>query len=269
MDFNRFRKIIEYDNNNHTELVQKAKDFYCQMGIDYDNDILNLGMIIKQLFDKKKYLLIEIPLKDKEIGAICYKSGKYGYAIMNSALPRVNVNFAMAHEIYHLFYQKTLVQKKVELYANEHYYEHEEEYAANNFAGKLIMPTKVFANAYERFSREMSAGDSYLTIVVKLMNFFKAPYMAVVIRLYELGLFPDGTVLKELLAVGQNQILDEFNRLWLEDTILYPSQKNDYEKLEFLVKAKGALCVERDIMGEGNVKNIISNMRRIYEKVRG
>lgn len=269
MNFERFRKIIEYDKKNQMELVQKAKDFYYQMGLDYDKDILNLGMIIKQLFDKKKYLLIEIPLKDKEIGAICYKSGKYGYAIMNSALPRVNVNFAMAHEIYHLFYQETLVRKKVELYANEHYYEHEEELAANNFAGKLIMPTAVFVNMYERFSRELSGGDSYLTIVVKLMNVFRAPYMAVIIRLYELGIFPDGTVLKELLSVRQEQIVDEFNRLWLEDTILYPGKKNDYEKLEFLVKAKGALCVERDIMGESNVKNIVSNMRRIYEKVRG
>ena len=87
--------------------------------------------------------------------------------------------------LYHVFYQKSDFRTKVE-FSNNHYYEHEEEFAANLFAGMLLMPEASFRFMYTKFKDE-SKNDEKDT-VIRLMNYYQVPYMAVLIRCYELGL---------------------------------------------------------------------------------
>ncbi len=47
-----------------------------------------------------------MPFNDKEIGALSYKGDGLGYVVINTSLPRVNSNFAIAHEIYHVFFSE-------------------------------------------------------------------------------------------------------------------------------------------------------------------
>ena len=93
MKFERFQNVIEYNRKKQEEVAEKVRNFYSQMNLDYEKDVLNLKMIVKPLFNKENYLVIEMPFKDKEIGAICYKGDSFGYTFLNSALPKVNVNF--------------------------------------------------------------------------------------------------------------------------------------------------------------------------------
>lgn len=269
MRFEKFRSILEYNYKNQNDISAKVRDFYFQMNMNYDKDLLNLMMVVRPLFNKKNYLIIEMPFKDKEIGAISYKIDYFGYTIINSSLPKVNVNFALAHEIYHVFYQQILSRKKIELYMNEHYYEYEEEWAANLFAGILLMPTPSFTEMFHKFKNEQSDDDTLVTILVKLMNYFEVPYMAVLIRAYELNLLTDGEMLQNLLNVSGKIIEDEFAKLWLDERILQATCRDDYVRLEQVVKQIGTRWEHDEILDSVTTATIISNMRKLYDEIRG
>ena len=239
------------------------------MHLNYEEETLNLEFIIKPLFEREDYLILEMPFCDEEIGAICYKGDCYGYMFLNSALPKVNVNFALAHEIYHVFYQQGQKRQKVEFNLSQHYSEDKEELLANLFAGMLLMPTSLFESMFQKFELEQGQEDTELTLIAKLMSFFQVPYMAVVIRCYELNLLTDGQVLRNLLQVEGKQIHIEFDRLWLNKSILEPTFRDNYPRLEQIVKNVGGVCEEKGILTERTVEKVLTNIQRIYQEIRG
>lgn len=269
MRFERFQSIIEYNRKNQEAIEQRVQHFFHQMNMDYERDMLNMMMIVRPLFSRRNFLVLELPFKDQEIGAICYKGDSFGYTFLNSALPKVNVNFALGHEIYHVFYQEEPFKQQVELYINEHYFEHKEELSANLFAGILLMPTPSFKEMFYKFLTEQEEGDSEVAIIVKLMSYFKVPYMAATVRCYELGLLPDGDVLKRLLDVKNEEIEKEFSKLWLDEKILYPTKKDDYSRLKHLVKDIGTLCENEQILSANAVAKVLNNMEKLYKEIRG
>ena len=269
MKFSKFQKIVEFNRRNQEDIAGKVGDFYHKIGMNYEKDLLNIMMIVRPLFNKKNYIVIEMPFKDKEIGAFCYKGEGYGYTILNSSLPKVNTNFALAHEIFHVFYQDKLLGKKIELYMNEHYSEYSEEMLANLFAGILLMPTPSFRELYRKFEDELREQDSAVTIFCKLMSYFEVPYMAAVIRAYELEMISDGDLLKELLEVDTERIEQEFSRLWLDEAILKSTGRDDYERLEALVEEIGEKYIKEELLDRNAVTKILQNIRCIYNEVRG
>ena len=93
--------------------------------------------------------------------------------------------------------------------------------------------------------------------------------MAALIRCYELGLLCDGTLLEELLAVSFHEIREEFLRLWLDDSILNATKRNDYEKFESLVSLYGKQFLEDEIINGRTYEKALKNMREIYMRVKG
>jgi Zn-dependent peptidase ImmA (M78 family) len=104
MNVERLRKIIAYSEKNREDINIKVKKFCSFAGIEYDSNLLNILQIVRSSFNKKGFLVIEMPFADDEIGALCYKGDGLGYVVINTSLPRVNANFAIAHEIYHVFW---------------------------------------------------------------------------------------------------------------------------------------------------------------------
>ena len=104
MNVERLRKIIAYSEKNYEEINCKMKRFCSFTGIEYDSDLLNILQIVRTSFQRKGFLVFEMPFADDEIGALCYKGDGLGYVVINTSLPRVNANFAIAHEIYHVFF---------------------------------------------------------------------------------------------------------------------------------------------------------------------
>lgn len=269
MQYDRFLKIIKYNREQQLKVEGEVRDFFFQRKADYNSDLLNLMLLIRPLFNEKNYLVLELPFKDREIGAVCYKGDCFGYTLLNSALPKVNVNFALGHEIYHIFYQKKSFPSGIEFYMNEHYYEYEEEMSANLFSGILLMPTPRFVSMFRKFREEQEAEDTEISLVIKLMSYFKVPYMAVVIRCYELELLPDGETLKELLEVTPARIEEEFYDLWLDDEVLRSTRRDDYIRLQQLVKKIGKKCEGEEILSETTVKKVLNNMEKLYHEIRG
>ncbi len=269
MKFDKFQTIVNFNRKNQDNMTACVRDFYHRIGMNYEKDLLNIMMIVRPIFRKTDYIVLELPFKDKEIGAICYKGDHYGYMILNSAVPKVNENFALAHEIFHVFYQNQIFGKKIELYMNEHYLEYEEEMNANLFAGILLMPAPSFVEMFDKFSKEQNEDDSEMTIICKLMSYFEVPYMAALIRTYELGLLSDGSILESLMQVDAMALEQEFSRLWLDDTIMSATKRDDYNRLKALITKIGEDYTEEEILTKVELDKILDNISKIYNEIRG
>lgn len=266
MNIDRFRKIMEYSNANRADMEAKVNSFYSFVGMSSDKEVLNIMQIARPSFRKKGYLVFEMPFADDEIGALCYKGDALGYIVLNTSLPKVNVNFAICHELYHVFYQKSRFRTKVE-FAKEHYYEYEEEAAANLFAGMLLMPETSFRLMYAKFRNE-SENDERDT-VIRLMNYYQVPYMAALIRCYELELPGNYRISAEVLNVAQDVIRARFHDLWLDESILDASGKDDYIHIEAVVEKFGRECVRDSYLNERTFEKVLQNMRTLYSDIKG
>ncbi|MCI8994559.1 MAG: ImmA/IrrE family metallo-endopeptidase [Lachnospiraceae bacterium] len=265
MNIERLRKIIAYSDANRDEIEAKVKSFCAFAGISSDKEVLNLMQIIRPCFHKKGYLIFELPLGDEEIGALCYRGDGQGYLVLNTSLPQINVHFALCHELYHVFYGEMKFGHKVE-FSNDHYYEHEEEFAANLFAGMLLMPETGFRLMYSRFKEE--SGNREEDTVIRLMNYYQAPYMAVLIRCYELGLPDTGSISQELLHMNRERVREKFMDLWLDESILDATKKDDYAHVEAIVTRLGEEGIKESYLNERTLKKVLHNMRGLYSEIK-
>ncbi|MDY3775326.1 MAG: ImmA/IrrE family metallo-endopeptidase [Eubacterium sp.] len=268
MNIERFRKIIQYSDANRNDMETKVKNFYSFVRMSSDKEVLNIMQIARPSFQKKGYLVLEMPFADDEIGALCYRGDALGYIVLNTSLPKVNINFAICHELYHVFFQKSEFKTKVE-FANNHYYEHEEESAANLFAGMLLMPEASFRFMYAKFKEEAETYEKDTDTIIRLMNYYQAPYMAVLIRCYELGLSDYDCISEELLNVEQSKIRERFNDLWLDDSILDATKKDDYKHLEAVVERVGNECIKDSYLNKRTLEKVLQNMRKLYSGIKG
>lgn len=266
MNIERLRTIIAYSDKNREDIYSMVKRFCSFTGIEYDRDLLNILQIVRSSFQKKGYLVFELPFADDEIGALCYKGDGFGYVVLNTSLPKVNVNFAIAHEIYHVFYGSDEFVSKIE-FMDDHYYEHEEEYAANLFAGMLLMPELSFRRMFVKFKEEANGDDS--ETIIRLISYYQVPYMAVLIRSLELELISRNAVRESFFNIERNQIKQRLIDLWLDESVMEPSKRDDYAHIEDLVARFGREFVKDEYINERTVKKAIKNMRELYTKIKG
>ena len=266
MNIERLKKIITYSDQNHKEIYSMAKRFCSFTGIEYDSDLLNILQIARSSFQKKRFLVFEMPFADEEIGALCYKGDGLGYVVINTSLPRVNVNFAIAHEIYHVFFGDSDFVSKIE-FSDDHYYEHEEEYAANLFAGMLLMPEVSFRRMYLKFKDEANGNIS--DIIFQLMSYYQVPYMAVLIRCLELELIKRNVISVQLLNIDRAHIKHELDDLWLDVSIMEASCKDDYPHIETIVERLGKEYIRDEYINESTLKKVLNNMRELYIGITG
>lgn len=266
MNVERLRKIIVYSDKNREEIYSMVKRFCAYARIEYDSDLLNILQIVRSSFQKKGYFVFEMPFADDEIGALCYRGDGLGYVVVNTSLPRVNVNFAIAHEIYHVFFGENEFVSKVE-FADDDYYEHEEEYAANLFAGMLLMPEVSFQRMHSKFKEE-SYGNEIDTII-RLMSYYQVPYMAVLIRCLELELIEGNALPEQLFNFDRVQVRQKMADLWLDESVMDASNKDDYSHIEAVVERLGKEYIEDEYINERTLKKVLQNMRVLYTKIKG
>lgn len=269
MTIERFRNIVKYNIDHQSWMEERARQFREKLGIIQERNLSNLLLLSKSALDKENYRVFEMPFSDTEIGAVSYKKVNGGYIILNSSLAKVNMNFALAHEFYHIFYQKKAYGRRMELYMSEKYGDYEEEHEANLFAGILMMPKFVFQYMIARFSMEQTPEDTELTLLAKLMSYFEVPYMAVLIRCYELNLLQDREILEQLLNVDKERIQEEFSRLWLKEQMLRPSYNDEFPRFKELVSRIGKRNIEEGLMTRQAVKKVLSNMDEVYQIIKG
>ena len=265
MNIERLRNIIAYSDYNREEIYSLVRHFGSFAGIDYDSELLNIMQIVRSAFLKKGYYIFELPFDDDEIGALCYKGDGFKYVVVNTSLPRVNMNFAIAHEVYHVFFGETELVSKVE-FSDDNYYEHEEEYAANLFAGMLLMPEASFRKMYLRFKDE-SAGNEFNTII-QLMAYYQVPYMSVFIRCLELKLVARSEISDNLLGTDREYIRKKLADLWLDDSIMEATKRDDFRHIEKIVKKTGEKYIEEGYINRHVLSKALANMHKLYDEIR-
>ena len=266
MNLDRLRKIIAYSESNRDSIHTRVKNFCSFVSLETDSPVLNILQIARSAFEKKGYFVFEIPVEDYEIGALCYKRTGLGYVVLNTSLPRVNVNFAIAHEIYYVFFGNDEFVSKVEFF-DEHYYEREEEFEANIFAGILLLPESGFRRMYAKFKIE--SGTNEFDTLIRLMSYFQVPYMAVLIRCLELNLFSYNSLPADLFNYDSKVIKQKMSELWLDDTIMNSSGKDDYRHIEELVESRGREFIQAGYITEHVLSKILENMRNLFIRIKG
>ena len=83
MNIERLRKIIAYSDKNHEDIYSMVKRFCAFARIEYDSDLLNILQIVRSSFEKKGFLVFEMPFADDEIGALSYRGDGIGYVVIN------------------------------------------------------------------------------------------------------------------------------------------------------------------------------------------
>lgn len=268
MNIERLRKILEYSEKNREDVLARIKEFHSFAGMGGQREVRNILQIVRPALQRKGYLVFEIPIRDAGIGALCYKADGLGYIMINSSLPKVNVNFAICHEIYHVFHQgqECAFWSKAGLVGG-YDYEHEQEYMANLFAGMLLMPEADFRVMYDFFRKE-SEGNEWDTFL-RLMNYYQVPYTAVLVRCYELGL-PEGNYVPEAyLQVDERAVKRRFGELWLDDSTLEADYKDDFPRLERMVEEYGRDCIRDSYFNERTLSRVLQNMRALYQEIKG
>ena len=101
------------------------------------------------------------------------------------------------------------------------------------------------------------------------MNYYQVPYMAVLVRCFELELLEESDISKMLLEISADDIKNGFSRLWLDESILNPSYRDDYDKLEYMVKRYGEECMEGAYLNERTLKKVLSEYEKALQRSKG
>lgn len=187
----------------------------------------------------KKYMeqhhyLIEAPVEDATFGGFLRTTNTSKFiCYINSAQPRMYQNFVVFHELYHLISQITQLEKLhlVEIGIDQNIKERKADYFAS-----LLLLDKHELKAF--FTGQENENESVFTKVLLCMHAFKAPYKAILIRLYELGLIELDDL--EILFDKKLDFAEEFRKMGKDTYILEPSYVINFKTLETLFK-KNAL----------------------------
>lgn len=263
-------------------------DFYNKTELDYGMVISDIVQLGKNLLMRKGFILLEMPLKDIEMNAFFYDGGKNcKYVIMNTQLSRINNNFAIAHEFYHVFFHKKKAEQEAERYIVQYDCDIEESFA-NAFAGNILMPEKHFKLMYKKFNEanisfvsdnvvnQVSGTTShlikYIFTLVELMCYYKTTYMSVLIRCCELELLDleNEEIINVLLNYNDDDKLRELMKIFMLDTtLLNPTLKNDFETWKINLSNIKKDYVEMGYASEEDICFTINQLNSYYDKITG
>jgi Zn-dependent peptidase ImmA (M78 family) len=176
--------------------------------------------------------------------------------------------FSFCHDLYHILHgTPEYINEKREVHFNKDYYStNDNENKANLFAANLLMPEKEFISLYNLYKNDYAT--SIEAIIVKLMYYFNAPFIAVLIRLYELNILNKLEDVKNILEYKNNEIEDVFDSLFLDKDILKPTLKDQMEYVFSILEKEGHDLIEKQLLTEYNYKRIIDNIKKLYDKIR-
>lgn len=261
MEFKRFKEIIIKNRAYASCVKETLKAFHDQ--VRWDGDI---PKIMKEIGKELNVIIVQIPMNDSDFGAVFLDTGYSKYLLLNSNQPRNKMYFSFCHEIYHIVSGvPDYINERREVHFNQDYFSNENEGKANLFAANLLMPEIEFRKMYDLYKAD--DGD-IKKIVVKLMNYFSSPFVAVLIRLFELGILEKVENIKEMLEYGDGEIKELFVSLWLDQDILKPSLKDEMPFVIKMLENEGTYLIEKQLLSEYNYYRIINSIKSIYFKIR-
>lgn len=263
MQINKLSNII-YFNQQHQKQIE---DLASLVGIENDinTQVIDIRNVLRELCEKLKIEIFEIPILDQEIGAIFYVQDSKKYILLNSNIPRVNINFAIAHELYHIYVKDSAMNYNCgDVFVIDEYKDNENEMLANAFAAELLMPRFEMNYIYQFFAKENNEFET----ILKLMNYFSTPYMSVLIRLLEMGKLKDGSII-DLVNKTEKEIMEAAQMCGIDTDLLMPSKKDDSAMIIETLVNEGNRLVEEDLLSQIQLKRTIDKIEKILRRLSG
>ncbi|WP_182812770.1 ImmA/IrrE family metallo-endopeptidase [Bacillus sp. ME78] len=261
MEFKRFRDII-IKNREYEKCVSKdLKEFYDR--VQWDGDI---PKIMREIGQKLDVLTIEIPMKDDDFGACFFQTEYSKYLLLNSNQPRSKMYFSFCHDIYHILNGvPDHINEKREVHFNQDYLSNENECKANLFAANLLMPELEFKKMYNLYAND---NDVLEKTIIKLMHYFNSPFIAVLLRVFELKILNDIKDVAQLLEYDNKDIEKLFDELWLDKEILEPTLKDEMPNVLNMLNNEGVKLIEEQLLSEYDFKIIMESIERLYSQIK-
>lgn len=266
MDFAKGKNIIQFNREQKERTDRELERFYVKSGIPLGSTLKFDSWDYVKLIASKFYVLsVFLPMKDKELGALLYHTKEISYMLVNSAIPQANRNFAYCHEIYHAMNPgRMLLKHGMEMYLDMDYQDSEDEKMANAFAGCLLMPEEEVKKAYQGFRNE---SDSIPEITARTAECFGAPFVAAVIRIFELGLCTDAQELERLLSIRKEEVYGLYEKHWLNTEYLKPSGSNQFAGLKNLMEVQAKKLTEEGLLSSTDAEYILRKLERLYREI--
>ncbi|NFG42499.1 hypothetical protein FC789_15290 [Clostridium botulinum] len=173
--------------------------------------------------------LIQLPIEDKFWGGAIYTKNDRKIPVLNTAQPRVYQYFVAWHEVYHLLYDKDVINNSFNISIDMELNERKAYYFAS-----MIMLGNVY-NYYNSLSE-----DSFINKIIYCMDLYKAPYKAILINLYEVAKNNNNSELIKLILENFDNkpinLVEKFQELELDDELVKPSHVVSIGNLERKIK---------------------------------
>jgi len=268
MNLERCASIIKQNKIKKQMLEDYLQIFYAKCGLNHGEPLtFDSWGVVKLVAEKLKTLSLFIPMKNDEMGALCYYH-KIGcsYVFVNSSIPEANMRYAYCHELYHLLKPSELIiNNGMDMYLDTEYADSDDEMMANSFAGALLMPEARFKSQFCMVNNE---SIDITETVVKLADFFGAPYVSVVIRCYELDMIKDIEKLPELLSVTKETLFRLYEEYWLNNNMLVPNKINQFNNLKSLLEKMSDSLVEDEVLTHLEKEYILDKVNTLYNKIK-
>lgn len=191
---------------NKVELINKAIFIRKRLGEDESSpiDIFKLVQSIDNLS------IIFYPL-NKNISGVCYKGEKSSVIAINSDMSIGRQRFSLAHELYHLYYDKSASSSVSLLNIGEG---DEIERNADQFASYFLVPGPTLYEKVDKIGRD----NLDIENIIKLEQYFGVSHKAMLYRLVDEG-FIDFQTAKSM----EYGVVSIAARLGYDTSIYYPS----------------------------------------------
>ena len=252
---NNLEQVIEKNNLIKDDILRLINDFTVRFNKSRvtGQDKLSFSVL------KEKHL-IQIPIDDEYWGGAIITKGSIKIPVINTAQPRVYQYFVAWHEIYHLFYDLSLMDETHNIAVDMDLNERRADY----FAAKMI-----FGNVYDYY---YSLDDeNFIDRVIKCMDVYKAPYKAVLIELFEEAItkYNDLDLKEKVLEHFDDKpknLVQKFIDLELDPDIVKPSYVVNFggleKKIEKAIKENSDVSYHQD-----NYQFLITLKNRIKKGV--
>lgn len=218
--------IIKVNKEIHDEIcecINKINTIYNK------NNIHSLEKLAINIL--RKHNLIEIPIDDKYLGGKVEIRNNKKIPIINTAQPRVYQYFVAWHEIYHVLFDENLNSEKISAEINVVDVPLIER-KADYFSASMIL-----GNVFDYY---MDLDGNFIDKIIKCMDTYKAPYKAILIKLYEYADKYQDEILKRLcleyIDKKPNNFIEKFEELGLDSEIIRPSNLIRFGDIESLIQ---------------------------------
>lgn len=199
------------------DLKHKACSLRIKFGEDSDSPI-----DIFSLVQKDKNLTLIFHTLGKNISGVCYKVNSSNIIAINSKMSIGRQKFSLAHELYHLYYDKTLNSISYMSIGSGDAIERE----ADQFASYFLIPPSSLNKEIENIKTINGEDRLSLENIIELEQFYGVSHQSMLYRLLS-----DGYLNKLELENMKNGIIEKAANLGYDTGIYLPSSESKDKKV--------------------------------------